>query len=231
MSKRALFVSLTVVCIWLVAGVSFASPLADFSQGKTTVDVTWFPNLSMKDRYASAFDNGTDRATGRKGNFDFGLTSGLGRKWAVQYRQFNPETKSYRTGMDTQKFGFESQELNVLYELDQNLSAFAGWHQAKYTFTSTINPNMSASNNNVIQIGLIGTTQIAPKTHLFGVIGAGKDLSSCEIGLSYEVTKQLDFSILYRYKKAGQLDDVTFGQPYRDKVTAKGFGFGATYKF
>lgn len=226
-------ISLLVVAFLFISSIALASPLTDYSLGKSAVDITWFSNLHMTDQYTSilnAAGNGTDAANGKHGNLDLSLTTGLGGKWAIQYRQFNPETKDYTTFGRVQRFGVRSQELDALYKIDKNLSAFVGWHQARYTYDS-INANTTASNKNVVQVGLVGTTQIATKTQLYGVGGVGKDLVTYEIGVSYEIAKGLDFNLLYRYKKVENLDDATFGIPYRDNVTVKGLGYGITYKF
>ncbi len=233
MPRHILFILVTVVCSSLIAGVGVASPLTDYSAGKTAVDITWFPRMHMTDQYTDqmlSLNNGIDTADGKNGNFDWGLTTGLGGNWAFQYRQFNPETADYTTFGRVQRFGIKSQEFNVLYKIDKGVAAFVGWYQTSYSYDS-VNANTTASNKNVAQAGLVGTAQIAAKTRLYGVVGVGKDLVNYEVGVAYEIAKGLDFNLVYRYKKVENLDDTTFGLRYKDDVTAKGLGYGITYKF
>lgn len=230
--KHIVFI-LTMVCSTLIAGVSSASPLTDYSPGSTAVDIKWFPALYMTDRYTTAIAelNGTDIANGKQENSEWGVTTGLGGNWAIQYRQFNPETEDFEDSGLLQKYGLRTQELNVLYKIDQSISAFAGWHQARYTYEAEIDANVTAQDKNVLQAGLIGTTQVASKTQLYGLVGVGEALVDCELGVSYAVAKALDLDLVYRYKQVGELVDTTFGTPYEDAVTIEGLGLGITYKF
>ncbi|MEN6568044.1 MAG: hypothetical protein ABFC57_17305 [Veillonellales bacterium] len=231
MVKHISLVITAVICSSLAAGICSASPLTDYSQGKTAVNINWFPNLQMKDHssypsFTGSAINDTVNANGKRGNFDWSLTTGLGGNWAIQYRQFNPKSRS----SDISKFGMKTQEVNVLYKLDKNVSAFSGWHQGKYDFLSS-GDTTTTSNKNTLQVGLVGITRLAPKTQLYGVIGFGKDLENYEIGTSYALDKNLDFDLLYRYKKVKKLYNIEYNVHYHDDVTAKGLGCGITYKF
>lgn len=240
MKKYILFSLVAIVCSMLIVSPGFASPLADYSLGKTAVDISWMPNLNMKDQFAATYMEYAgewSEHNGKKGNFAWGLTTGLGGKWAVQYRQFNPESKRSNDEVPSY-YGMKTQEFNVLYKVDNNLSLFAGWHQAKYTSSDTYNgarTTRTADNKDVLQAGLVGTMKIAPKTLLYGIAGIGKDLANYETGVSYEVAKDLEFNLFYRYKKVEKLKnavDIEGGlSPFIDNVTAKGVGFGFTYKF
>lgn len=228
MFRVILFLLVTIVFSGLIPSGTLASPLMDYSLGKTTLDIISYPNIQMKDQYYSISDSKsfTDHADGKNDNFEWGLTTGLGGNLAIQYRQFNPEGAS-----PTQIFGIKSQEINVLYKIDQNISVFSGYHRSRFTY-SRVMYSFSAKNKNVLQVGIIGNKQIAPKTQLYGTVGVGKDLSNFESGLSYEVAKDLELNLIYRHKKVKDLESTIDGVfSYKDTVTTKGFGLGITYKF
>ena len=175
-----------ILCSSLITHIGYATPLADYSPGKITTDMTWYPSLKITNSYSTpnSTTSKTSTADGKSGNFDFSLTAGLSGKWALQYRQFNPETITYVNSTLLQNFGMKTQELNVLYKIDKSIAAFAGWHQASYTYGANFAPNITAQNKNVLQVGLIGATQIADKTQLFAVAGVGKALINIEAGIS-----------------------------------------------
>jgi hypothetical protein len=212
MKKLAVILSV-LICTFLAVGVTTASPLTDYSAGKVSLDINWTPGSDLKgDGYS--FD-------GKRNNFDFGVTTGLGNKWGLQYRYFHPVSKDYYGDFHA---GVRSQEVNILYKLDKNLSAFAGWHQARITTNFTD----SLPNKSTWQAGLIGTTEIAKKTTLYGIAGAGSSLLSAEAGVSYAMAKDFDVNLFYRYKK---INDLKIADDYEVDTTVKGFGLGLTYKF
>lgn len=220
MKKRTPILFIVLLCSILVASVSFASPLNDYSSGKTAIDVNWLPNLNGEAKSgvnSYEFD-------GKRNNFDWGITTGLGNKFALQYRQFNPVTKDYvLPGPTTIHGGVNTRELNVLYKLDKGLSAFVGVHQAKITASVPID----GATQNTLQAGLVGTTKIAPNTNLYGVLGFGKNLFNGEAGISYEFAKATELSLFYRYKK---IDNLRIDSSNVD-TNFKGFGLGLTHKF
>lgn len=231
MKKCLLTILVTIACSAFIATTGIAAPLTGYVPGKTALDINWLPNLQMTDSYVSSGNSGTDKGKGKNGIFDWGVTTGLGNKWAIQYRQFNPETKEHLSSGMLQQFGMKAQEFNVLYEIDKNMVVFAGCHQAKYTFSSSPNPNMTTTNKNVLQTGLIGMVEIAPKTQLYGIAGIGSGLTNFEAGVAFEVDKSLDLNLFYRYKKVAKMNNTSWGQAFADDITAKGFGLGFTWNF
>jgi opacity protein-like surface antigen len=211
MKKLAVIVAV-LLCTFMFAGVTTASPLTDYSAGKVALDVNWTPNNDIE---ANGYS-----IDGKNANFDYGLTAGLGNKWAIQYRYFNPVSKDY----GNYHAGVRSQEVNLLYQLDKNLSAFAGWHQAKITTNA---PGFTLDNKSTWQVGLIGTTALSNKTSLYGIVGAGGSLFSAEAGFAYALNKDLDVNLFYRYKR---IDDLKVND-YELDTTTKGFGLGLTYRF
>lgn len=226
MSKKYLALLVVKVCISLIPGLTLASPLIDYSAGKTSLDITSYANLHMEDHVKSSNYSNTIKFNGRNNNIDWGITTGVGGKWALQYRQFNPD------GVDNyeEAIGMRTQEVNVLYKLDTNLSAFIGWHQSKMSYEFNGIPFL-AENKDVLQGGIIGTAKIAPKTKLYGIVGIGKNLRNFETGISYEVDKHIELNLVYRHKKVGDMDSITNINPTQDKIIARGYGIGATYEF
>lgn len=211
MKKRITVILATLLCSLLLTGVAFAAPLTDYSKGKTALEINWLPTLDGE----AAIGSGTLTLDGKKGNIDWSVTTGLGGKFALQYRQFNPETKSYPWGYG----GIDTQELNLLYRLDKGLSAFAGLHRAK------IGSPFNGPAQNTLQVGLLGTKTLGPKYQLYGIVGFGKNLFNGEAGLAYELAQNTQFNLFYRYKKVDGLE------PYDINTVVKGPGMGFTYKF
>jgi predicted porin len=191
----------------LISSVCLASPLTNYSLGKTAVDIDWYPSLKA--------DINSQNKDGKSNNIDWGITTGLGHNFALQYSQFNPETKYYAGN----RIGVNTQQVNVLYKLDNTVSAFTGWNQAKLSSVA------GASNQNTLQIGLIGDTQLATNTRLYGLAGFGRHLFNSEAGVSYEFAKATELNLFYRYTKINHL------QPDSVDTTFKGVGLGLTYTF
>lgn len=199
---------LTVLCLFVLSSIGFASPLMDYSKGKAAIDLTYRPSLDVKDE-AGTFDGKA---------YDWGFTYGIGNKMALQYKQFNPETDSY----DGIKHKIKSEEFNVLYKLDKNVSAFTGIVRYQHYFTNINSITSGQDYKNKWQVGLVGSTNVWKKTDAYGVAALGNDYRNWEIGLSYAIAKDIDFNLSYR--------DAKFKDNSAD-ITTKGYGFGVTYKF
>ena len=206
----------------LFSTISFASPLEDYSQGKWAVDINWRPNLKMNNRYDGYYQgsyvySANRSLDGKNGNFDWDVTIGLGNKLAFQFGQYNPKA-AFGVGMNTW-------EANLLYKLGKNISLFAGYHNAHYS------GEQSFQTNGILQGGLIAYRNITNKTTLYGVVGFGKDLLNWEAGISYHISKNVDFNLSYRYKNVKKLYDASGDFSFHDDVIAKGIGYGVTLKF
>ena len=204
----------------LISSVGFASPLNDYSAGKTAIDLTVRSNADINwvDGGASA------DLTGKSGNLDWSITTGLGNKWAIQFRQFNAESK---IGLWDDAWKTKSQEVNVLYQLDKNVSAFVGSFRAS---NNNITTGLNTGTKSTAQFGLIGSTKIAENTALYGIIGLGSGIRNLEVGLSYEVARNLELNLSYRSLK---VTGIPYGPGWgpNSEYTAKGLGYGLTYKF
>ncbi|VBB06621.1 Hypothetical protein LUCI_1857 [Lucifera butyrica] len=218
--KKTALLAIAIATI-LTASVGFAAPQTDYSAGKTSVDLTW----RNADNYVE--DNLGSTGYGIKGNWDWGITTGLGNNFAFQYAGFNAKSadKVYSAG-DVENFELKTQEFNVLYKLDNNISAYAGLVKIKGISNSNYYGNASDSKNE-LQFGLVGSTKIADKTTAYAQVGIASDFTNWKVGLSQEIAPNLELNLDYRRTQGKNLN--LYG--YNVDATAKGLGLGITYKF
>ncbi len=211
-----------IVGLSMISSVSFASPLMDYSKGKTSVDINFYPSIDSHLTNTSGYDQSPK---GKSDNFEWGLTTGLGNNFAVQFRQFNPETKTFDNGSIDESVKVLTKEFNVLYSLNKNLSVFVGYQWAK--LQDNIPDYSISTSKNRTQFGLNASTSIDPQTNLFGIVGVGNDLTNYEIGISHNIAPQLELNVSYRdlHIKNVPGDDTKRSAEY------KGMGYGVIYKF
>ena len=203
-----------VACLLMVSSVALASPLMDFSAGKGSVDLTM--RNTANSMFVLEFDN--------KYNFDGTVTLGLGNNWAVQYRYFQPESAATDFGAPLgMTLKMRTNEYNVLYKLDKNIAAFAGYVTAQETDGYPGLATYTSETRKLWQVGFAGSAAIGKKTTLWGTVGLGRDLTNCELGVGYAITPNLDINVSYRSLNVNDLDGF--------EVKAKGLGFGVTLKF
>jgi hypothetical protein len=70
---------------------------------------------------------------------------------------------------------------------------------------------------------LVASTELAPKTTLYGMAAAGANLTNFGVGISYEIAPHLELDVNYREIEAKKVSNTD--------LKAKGLGFGITYKF
>lgn len=209
---------LTLALLFVFTSMAFASPLTDYSAENTSIDITWRPNTSMTNNYTSGmFGSSSDTFDGKRGTFDWSVTTGLGNNFALQYSQYRPEGR-YDYGMNTK-------ELNMLYKMNKNMSVFAGYHRAGFIGDYVDNKT------SCLQAGIIAYNKVAEKTTLYGLVGAGEKMLNWEVGVSQEVAKNLELNFNYRYKRVQDFSTEYYGTTYKEDIIAKGFGYGVTYKF
>jgi len=219
--------SLVVVSLF-ISSVAFASPLMDYSAGKGSIDLTWRDTKNTENLYGQSYDYN------KKYNLDGMLTFGLGNKFAVQYRNFEPTSADTTWGGDVGTFKLTTNEVNVLYKLDKNIAILAGWVNAKgYAQDNTNSGGSNGFNTkNLWQVGVVASTAIAKKTTLWGGIAVGKDLTNYEVGIGYEISHGWEFNVNYRdldLKKFNSSDDEVGWSNVG--LNAKGLGVGITNKF
>ncbi len=212
--------------ILFVASVGFAAPLADYSAGKVAIDVMSLPNSSARTDL-NVLLHPID-GDGKSGNFDWGLTAGLGNKFALQYRQYDPETYN-QAGDITYKTS--TKQLNLLYQLDKNLSVFAGYHRAVWrAYRST--PFSETEDKGSFQGGIIASTKVMDKLTAYTVLGFGSNVANYELGLSYAVSPNVEVNVEYRDMR---VKGMAFKAPFAGETITnsefRGIGYGLTFKF
>lgn len=212
------------VALTLMAAPGFASPLTDYSEGKVAVDIA-IQSPSINDNFYSSPMDG-------KNALHYGITAGLGNHFAIQFKNSSSKTKDY--GVDvlgmTQVYNekFDVNEYNVLYQFNKNVSALAGVVQVKGHYSDNYPSSDSTNQKNIFQVGLVGSVPIADKTDAYTTIAFGKDTTAWTLGVSYKLTKNVDFDLFYGYNTYKNLEWQLSSQ---SNVTLKGMGYGLTYKF
>ena len=177
----------------------YGSPLTDFSPGSTMLDLSWKP---------ATFEG--------KNVFDFSVSTGMGNRWAVNYRQMN-----YDTTYNAVEYSAKNKELNVIYQLNKNVLLYTG-----YSMTKGSNKNMGKAidDKNVPQVGAIAMKKLNDTLTLYSILGGGNNVANVEFGLSYQVNPVMEITSTYRHftvEKVGQT---------KVKENFRGFGFGITNK-
>ncbi|MDU4960224.1 MAG: outer membrane beta-barrel protein [Sporomusaceae bacterium] len=200
------------------SAVALGAPQTDFEQGKTSVDLG----------FVRTEVDGLDKKTG----LDFGVTTGLNEKFALQYK-FQKLEGDWSDSFEKLDSDNKVHELNVLYKLDPNVYAFAGIQRLSGDITATVYGSGSGTDKidskTVAQIGVTGVAQLADKLNGWATAAIGNDNYSYEIGLGYEIAKNADLNLFYRYKKFNDVEFKGIGQSVDAK--SKGFGAGVTFKF
>jgi opacity protein-like surface antigen len=239
--KKSIGIAMVMVIMLVMTSVGFAAPLSDYSAGKTSIDLTW-RNSDGKSS-GSDEDGSWETKFGKKSNLDFGITSGLGNNFAIQYAGYNAKSKDAVSWSDANETGIataklKTQEFNVLYKLNKNLSAYTGLVRIKAEENANVSytdgsPSESESygtkTKNAMQFGLIGTVKLAEKTTAYAQVGVASNFTNWKIGVSQAISSNLDFNVDYRGVKAKNLKFQ--GEDEKFDASAKGIGFGITYKF
>lgn len=219
--KRKVMITAAAVATMICSGVS-AAPLTDYSVGKTAID--------MVVRSSDINIDGADVSPSydKKTNLDWGITTGVGSKFAVQYNGYNAKSKTTTFIDSVEKAEVKAQEFNVLYQIDPNLSVYAGSIKVKGSVTEVEDGyTVGIPSKSKAQFGLIGSTKIADKTTAYASFAVASDITNWKIGVSQEIAPNLEFNIDYRSLKVK--DVVVTGESF--DVTSKGIGYGITYKF
>ncbi|EGO65286.1 hypothetical protein [Acetonema longum] len=242
--------SVIVLCmIWgFLACTVWAAPLTDYSPGSLALDVS-LRTVENESDHAG----GTHNTYGARSGLDFGATLGLGGRWALQYRGLNAKSQDlfFSETADgeminpvyesfTGRMRLKTDEVSLLYRWNQYYSLFAGSVSAKAWFPSAftyrdpfdsqddvyLSETMSTRTKTTAQFGVIGSMPLASKLTGYASLGVGKDVASWGVGISYRVTRDMDFNLDYRKLtvKGLRLEDA--------KIEAEtgGMGFGVTWR-
>lgn len=235
--------------IMLISGIGFASPLTDYSAGKVAIDLDW-RNTEVDGNYSCDEPpwwaiNMSQLNLGKSYSLDGGVTVGLGNKFAFQYNSFRPSgTGRSHADMNfaglnwladvTSRTELSTQQFNILYKMDDNISVFTGVFHGKIDFDGYFDPPgmhfYGIAERNIWQLGLVGSTKLGDKTTLYGTVGVGKDLTNWTAGLSYAVASHTEVNLSYRKLKVKDFDFFGNGIHSMDGE-ASGLGLGVTHKF
>lgn len=214
-----------------ITSVSFASPLTNYTEGQVSIDLN--PNISS--------DSSKEQVAGA-------ITYAVNNKLAVQYKHADNKTKNYFYIEEVTPWSYENKfahaqliayEINVLYQIDHNIAAYAGWAKETAKMNWFYNAGSSSSNitysesgsnkksQNSFQLGLVGQTHFTEDLTGWASIAAGSNIMSYEVGLGYDITKNTECNVFYRYNKykGFNFDDGDID------VTIQGLGAGITLKF
>lgn len=230
MKKKVLALAAVAAC---VSSLAFATPQTQWNQGEWQLDLgAWNPKASVDaGDWSSAFkaQNGFKEDTDTKWNFQGGLGYGLSDRWGLQYNYYGLKTdkdghKGYKTDGD-------EHEVNLVYSINKNFAAFAGWNRINNDLKGIGGRNHSETNN-VAQIGLIAKAQLAKNFDFYakGALGT-KKTAMWEAGLGYSITPDLDITAGYRYLNTQLSDSHEFGNKDDANISYKGFIAGLSYRF
>jgi opacity protein-like surface antigen len=155
-------ITLIALFIFALTSVASAAPLMDFEKGKVAIDYTFRPSLdfsatgNVKGYIGDIGPWGINESFSISGshnfdgdsNLELGLTFGIGNRWALQYRQYNPtgniwspswsfggesdEPTIAKTSTDSGYIALNfdgkirSDEYNLLYSFNKNWAGFVG---------------------------------------------------------------------------------------------------------
>ncbi len=177
-----------VLSLLLLSGTVFAVPITDFEKGKSAIDI----GMTRPELTVEPVD------FGEKTNFDFGITTGLNDKIALQYKYQKLDTATLPL-----PFNSKIHEFNVLYKLTPDAYAFVGAQRL-----SGVIPLASSAMDakTVAQIGITGVAQLSDKLDGWATAAVGNDNHSYEVGVGYALSNQADLNLFYRYKKFNDLE-------------------------
>lgn len=222
MIKKSAMIAAAVATM-ICSGVS-AAPLTDYSAGKTSID------LNFRSSDINVTGGGVSPDYDKKYNLDWGITTGLGNKFAIQYNGYNAKSKDTTFISSIESTKVKTQEFNLLYQIDKNVSVYAGSIKVKGSVTDVENSvTYTANDKSKIQLGLIGSTKIAEKTTAYASLAVASDITNWKIGVSQEIAPNLEFNLDYRNMKVNDVQFVSGGNSF--DVKSKGLGYGVTYKF
>ncbi len=229
MKKKSLV--LAAVMAACATSFAFATPQTQWNQGQWQLDLgAWNPKASVDssnwDKSEFSKDYGQED-TDSKWDFQGGLGYGLSDKWALQYNYYGLKTKSDNN--KSYKTDGDEHEVNLVYSINKNFAAYAGWNRIKNDLGGDANDT-----NNVAQLGLIAKAPLAKNLDFYakGAVGT-KKTTMWEAGLGYSITPDLDINAGYRYLNTKLADggDSTFGNKDDANISYKGFIAGLSYRF
>ena len=224
--KKALVIT---SCLTVMAASASAAPLTNFDTYNGSIDLgAWDTGTIV---------NHTEKFSGAN-RINGGVTVGVGGPWGLQYRYFDMKTNSNNhTSVDpageySNRYKGSTNEFNVLYSLGKNsrVALFAGVNKVsgKYISSSAISGLNSSqeADQSFAQGGVVATIPLSKNLDAYGLAGFGSHkLRQAEVGLSAQVSDDLQANVGYRGFHVNNIDDTSLS------VKHKGLTFGVTYMF
>lgn len=206
---------------------AFATPQTQWEQGQWQVDLgAWNPKASIDSNKINGWKKG-DVSSDSKWDFQGGLTYGLTDKWGLQYGYYG-----LKTGTNNEMPGTDGDEheVNLVYSINKNFAAYAGWNRIKNSFKDGVN---YSNTNNIAQIGLIAKAPLANNLDFYAKGAVGTQRTALwEAGLGYSITPNLDINAGYRYLNTKLADQGDYSKVNDDmNISYKGFIAGLSYRF
>lgn len=188
-----------------LTGSVYASPLTQWKDGETEINLTMWDSETETSRYSSDGE----------WNFGGGITYGITDKWAAQYQY---------TGISTDHTNGTIHEINGLYSFHPQVAGFVGLQHISLSDFPNRAFGSSDQTNNVLQAGVIARQPLTDGLDLYAKGGIGTESTSMwEAGVDLALDKNLDLNAGYRYLN-------TKGDSSRN-VSYKGFMAGVSYRF
>lgn len=191
---------LTAMFTAAIATTASAAPLKNYNAGHFAVDAgITLPSSIDGDNYKLSKSDSTY----------FGATAGLGGNTALNYRWDNFKADQGKT---------RTQQLNLMYKLLPNVSAYAGYLNADSDFIGSHEKNSG-------QVGLQAQFDIPMLFTVWGNVGYGNKNTSYEVGISKPIVNNVELNVsYYDHKFKDALGD-------DNDLKAKGVNLGLTVKF
>ena len=191
--------------------VAFASPLQNYEAGKVEINV----GTTLAPAMATTSNGGTSKSD-VKNKIEGGATVGLGHNLALQYKYVDSQQKP------NDEYNMRTQEYNLRYKLDKNVSVYAGQMHARFGAKSS-SAEVSATRN-IFQAGVQYEAALGRNLTGWAGMGFGSDMQHYEAGLGYALTQDLDLDLSYQYTQVKKFADTV-------DCTAKGLYAGLSFKF
>lgn len=194
--------------------IAFAAPLENYDAGKAEVNIgtSALPAMSLG-------SNGKTITSDVKHRIYGGATVGLGHKLALQYRYTDSQMKPNEAEVN-----FRTQEYNLRYKVDKNVSIYAGQMHARLGVTG---PTTAEVSRNVFQVGAQYQAPISKRLVGWGAMGFGSNMQHYEAGIGYKVADNLDLDLMYQYTEVKDFKD----DGDNVAATSKGLYAGLSFKF
>ena len=189
----------------LATSAAYAAPMTSMDKGTGKIDAAFTMGSSLKGEGS----NGQSIDFGGNNRYRLGATYGLGDKLGIDYK--------YVAHAGDEDSSVQSHQLNLMYQFNPNVAAFAGYvhNRAKVQDES--------NTQNGYQVGVLGNMKIAKRTTAWASIGVGNKITAYEIGVGYDLTKNFDVNLFYNDTKYKGFDGADF--------KTHGVNLGVTYHF